>query len=199
MAKVSTTTTVIKTPEGRASFASVFEKASYGDAKPAYEITLLFPKGTDISALKVAASNAAINKWGDKVVAIKPRSPLRDGDGVKQNGASFPEEYKGHWFVKFKSYNKPGVVDRKGLKPLEDESEFYSGCWCKVSAVPYAYGGPGTTYTPGVSFWLNNILKTRDDDPFSGRVSADDEFAEDNVAGDDSEVSSQGTVEDIFS
>lgn len=194
---------VIKTPEGRASFASVFEKTIFGDAKPAYEVTLLFPKGADLKALKSAAANAAKEKWGDKAAALKPRSPIRDGDGLKQTGDPHPDEYRGHWFIKFRSYNKPGIVNRIGLQPIDSEEDFYSGCWCKVTASPFAYGGPGTAYAPGVSFWLNNILKIRDDEPFSSRVAADADFAEEGEEapadnGDDAQVQTGKTVEDIF-
>lgn len=193
---------VIKTPEGRASFASVFEKTTFGDSKPAYEITLLFPKGTDLTALKAAAANAAREKWGEKTVTLKPRSPIRDGDGLKQTGEPHPDEYKGHWFIRFRSYNRPGIVDRVGLKDIDSEEEFYSGCWCKVSASPLAYGGPGTAFTPGVSFWLNNILKVRDDEPFSGRISADVEFEDECEAApadaEGTQVQTGGTVDDVF-
>lgn len=199
---MATERVVIKTPEGRASFASVFEKSVFGDGKPAYEITLLFPKGTDLTKLKVAAAYAAREKWGEKLTTLKPRSPIRDGDGLKQTGEPHPDEYKNHWFIKFRSYNKPGIVDVKGLRPIDSEEDFYSGCWCKVTASPFAYGGPGTAYTPGVSFWLNNILKVRDDEPFSGRVSANEEFAEDGeeapADGDAVQVQTEETANDIF-
>lgn len=205
---------VIKTPEGRVSFASVFEKSVFGDGKPAYELTLLFPKGTDMTALKALAAQAARDQWGEKlkdtvvagkvtVQAIKPRSPVRDGDGIKQTGEPHPDEYKAHWFIKFRSYNRPGIVDRVGLEPITSEEGFYSGCWAKVTASPFAYGGPGTAYTPGVSFWLNNILKVRDDEPFSGRVAADADFAEDGEEAPTGDVSPRvqtggETADDVF-
>jgi hypothetical protein len=192
---------VVKTPEGRVSFPSVFEKTSYDDSKPAYELTLLIPKGTDISALQALAGEIAKEAWGDKVAALKPRNPIRDGDGVKQTGEPFPDEYKGHWFIKAKSYNRPGIVNKIGLEPIVSEEIFYAGCWAKITVTAFAYGGPGTKYTPGVSFWLNNIMKTRDDDPFSGRTSADTDFAEDSeeAPASDVDVKAGESAESVWS
>lgn len=70
--------------------------------------------------------------------------------------------------------HKPGVVDAS-LAPITDESEIYSGMWGRVSMTAFIYDYKGTK---GVSFGLNNVMKTRDDEPFGGASSAASDFGE---------------------
>ena len=182
----------VMSPEFRVSFASVFEARSFedkGDKK--FELTALFPKTTDLSALKTLARTAAVDKWGDKMPGDL-RSPFRDGSEKPDL-----EGYADHIFVKMTTKQRPGVVDQ-GVQPIIEPSDFYSGCYARASVTAYAYGGPGTKYRPGVAFGLQNVQKLRDGDPFSGRSNPEEDFepvATDVTGGGTDATSSD---EDIF-
>lgn len=148
------------------------------DAKQAkkYSVTLLFPKGTDLLAMKKAAMDAAREKWGAKVPA--ETDPIKFWDAMKakgkfktpfRNGAEKDhlEGYEdGVTFVRFSGKNKPRVVDQKRVDIGEEE--FYSGCWAHLTYTVFAYENSGNA---GVSFGLVNVQKLKDDEPFSGGVS----------------------------
>lgn len=162
-------TATLVTPEGRVSFPHVFKPSAFSpEQEPKYSLTLLFPKGTDLTPLRQAAVKAAKEKWGDNIPK-NLRNPIRDGDEKDL------DSYAGMMFISTISKQKPSVVDRN-VQPILEQGEFYAGCWAKVSVRPYAYGGPGTKYRAGVSFGLQNIQKIRDDEPFSGRTTAEDDF-----------------------
>lgn len=186
----------LKTPEGRVSFPKVFEKSDYSGK---FELTLVFPKSTDITPLINAARDTAVAKWGDKIPAGL-RSPFRKcGSKPETYGEDFdPEDI----FIAFRSQNRqPGVVDA-AVQPIMDQSEFYPGCWARVSTNAYAYDKRGNK---GVGFGLINIQKVRDDEPLAASaVKAEDDFdplagsSEDPTAYDvDSDDIFGGTTEDI--
>ena len=58
----------------------------------------------------------------------------------------------------------------------------YSGCWAYLSVTSFAYDNE----SKGVSFFLNNIMKARDDESFgAGSSTPDEDFAEVEVDEDD--------------
>ncbi len=155
------------TPVGRVSFPYVFEKNDYNDP-PKYELTLLFPPGTDLTELKNAARAAVKAKWGDKVPKGL-RSPFRDA--AEKDGL---DGYSPGWtFIAFRTTRRPGVVDAN-VQPIIDAEEFYAGCWARVTCNPYAYQRKGNC---GVAFGLNNIQKMKEDESFQGGSRAEDDFA----------------------
>lgn len=153
-------------PVGRVSFPYVFEKNDYNDP-PKYELTLLFPPGTDLSELKNAARAAVKEKWGDSVPKGL-RNPFRDaGD---KNGL---DGYEPGWtFVAFRTTRRPGVVDQH-VQPIIDVEEFYPGCWARVTCNPYAYARKGNC---GVAFGLGNVQKMKEDESFQGGSKAEEDF-----------------------
>jgi len=166
----------MNTPKGRVSFPNVF-KPRYNELskKEEYSITLLFSKDADLSALKEEAAKACAEKWGqDKTKWPKNlRSPFRDQvekmkDGVMPTGCE-----AGAMFMNLKSKQKPIVVDQK-VQVILDETEFYPGCWAIASVHCYAYDQAGNR---GVSFSLNNIQKVAEGEKFSGRSTAEADFA----------------------
>ena len=59
--------TKVLTKVFRASFVSVFKKRAFDDGDtPKYELTMLFPKSTDLSELKRVAKLAEREKFGKK-------------------------------------------------------------------------------------------------------------------------------------
>lgn len=158
-------------PIGRVSFPSVFELNEY-KGKKNYQVTLLFDKDTDLSAMKAAARAAIKEKWGDN----PPKNidnPFRDGN----EKADERPEYKDKVSVRFKrgeKFGAPQVVSASKRPITQSDGSFYAGCWARVSYSVFCWeeGKNG-----GVSFGLNNIQKVRDDEPFSASQSnPDDDF-----------------------
>jgi hypothetical protein len=188
----------LRTPLFRAAFCSVFAKRAYEEGEPKFEITFLFPKdGKDkanLATLKKAAHAAALEKWGSKEKIPKGlKSPFRDGDETEWDG------FAGHTFVRASSLYRPKVINREGVELMTDE-EFYAGCWAYATVNAYAYDTKGNK---GVSFGLQNLLFVRDDEPFSGRSSAEDDFSdliEEGAGGEEGGDAAPGSDdEDIFS
>ena len=157
----------------RLSYTHVFAKHSpNGDpADGKYQTNVLIPK-TEKETLKAinAAIEAAkqqgiVSKWGGKT----PKNlsmPLNDGDDKED------ELYENHFFVNAKANTRPGIVDRN-KQPIVDEEEMYSGVWAIVSITFFPYEVSGNK---GVACGLNNLMKWKDDDRLSGRVSAEADF-----------------------
>lgn len=160
---------MVKTPEFRVSFPQVFKaKAMDENSDAKFSLVMLFDKGTDLKKLKQIAGAAVKEKWGDK----KPktlRNPFRDASDKDYEGYD-----DGMIYITASSKMRPGVINKKG-SDLDSEEQFYGGCYAQATVVAYAYDVKGNK---GVAFGLRNVLKTRDGDPFSGRTSANDDFAD---------------------
>jgi len=161
----------VLTPEFRVSFAYVFRpsKPMAGDENkdPKYTITMLFPKGADLSALKKAAQQAAIDKWGADKVPKGLRSPFRD-----QGEKDYAGYEAGAIFINATSKQKPGLVDAR-MNDIIEEKDFYSGCYAHATVRAFAYDNKGNR---GVAFGLQNIQKLRDGEPLGGRTRPTDDF-----------------------
>jgi len=174
------------TAEARLSFPNLFtpHKMEGSNGEPKYDCVLLFPKATDLSALKAEASRAIREKWGDKKPA-NLRSPFRDGDEKELDG------YAGCIYIRVSSKQKPGIVD-ENVQPIIDPAAIYAGCYVRASVRAYAYDSNGNR---GVAFGLQNIQKVRDGAPFGGGSRAEDDF--EAVAGAAAKPVS-GTADDDF-
>jgi len=186
----------LRTPLFRAAFASVFKTRTYEEGTPKYEITFLFPKAgkdkADLTTMKAAVKTAALNHWGSKEKIPKGlKSPFRDGDDTEWDG------FAGHTFVRASSLYRPKVINREGVELMTDE-EFYAGCWAYATVNAYAYDTKGNK---GVSFGLQNLLFVRDDEPFSGKSSAEDDFSDliEEGSTDDEAAPPIGDDDDIYS
>lgn len=167
------------TPEFRGSFVHILQphapKAAPGEAqqKPRYQITIPLPKGDKFwPQVEKLVTDTAVAKWGK--IPPKLKNPIKDGDAEDR------EEFKGKLTIQATSNNKPDIVD-KALSPIMDPNEIYSGAWYRASIRAYAWEHP--TGGKGVSIALDNVMKIRDDEAFSGRSSAGDDFAD--IAADD--------------
>lgn len=165
------------TPEFRVSYAHVFKPHQFKPAdKPKYSVTMLFPKSTDMSVLKLIIKHAKIdffgpNKedWPDGII-----SPIQDGDIPDKKTGLVKEGYKGHWAIKATTNEDqpPQVVDAK-LQKIIDPRVFYSGCY--AFAYVYAYGWEYGDKV-GVSLILDGVQKSRDGKPFGGKKAANQMF-----------------------
>lgn len=163
------------TPKARAVYAFVFKPrpSQKEGGEPKYSVTLVFPKTTDLSKLKAAAQAAAQNKWGDRYKKMKLDSPFHNGneERVNDDGEVDPV-FKNSTFLTARSTQQPGIVD-ENADAIMDQSEFYSGCYCRASLYAFAYDNSGKK---GVSFLLNNIQKLADGEKLTNRLSAEEEF-----------------------
>ena len=167
------------TPEFRGSFVHILEphaiKGVEG-AKARYQITIPLPKKhafwQELNALVEETGKA---KWGK--IPPKMKSPIKNGDEEDR------PEFAGCYSVQATSNNKPGIVDA-ALKPIMDANEIYSGAYYRASIRAYAWEHP--TGGKGVSIALDNIMKVKDGEAFSGRTEASDDFA--NFAKEDADL-----------
>jgi hypothetical protein len=163
------------TPEFRASFPQVFRaKRNDLNGKDEYSIVALFPKGADLSGLNAQIAAAAAEKFGaDKSKWPKGmRNPIRDQSEKEKDGKLPDGMEAGAKFITLRSTQRPGLVDGN-RQAIIDESDFYAGCFARAQVRAYAYDQKGNK---GVAFGLQNLQKTRDGDPLSGRQKAEDAF-----------------------
>lgn len=161
-----------RTPEFRVSYPHVFKaQSSFEGQDEKYSITMLFSKKTDLTKMKRAAHNAAVEKWGaDKTKWPKKfKWPFRDGAEREDT-----KGYKNCIFVAASSKTKPGLLDR-AKNPIEEPADFYAGCYAHCTLIAFAFDKGGNR---GVGFALQNIQKLRDGEPLSARKSAEEEFEE---------------------
>jgi hypothetical protein len=181
----NTSATKVVTGEVRLSYVHLWEPySSKPDQEAKYSVALLIPKEDKATLSKIRKAQAAaleqgLSKFGGK----KPpnlKNTLRDGD--EEMDLEKNPEYAGHYFMNVNSKTKPGIVDR-AVKPIEDSSEVYSGCYARVSINAFAYNTSGNK---GISFGLNHVQKLRDGDFLGGRSKAEDDF--DEVEPDDGDL-----------
>lgn len=150
--------------QGRLSYANLLEpRASEGSDEKFYSCVVLIDKN-DTDSIKAieAATDAAIKKgvvtkWGGKTPR-KIEKPLRDGDEKEA------EEFHGKYYFNCKSRRPVHVVNLKNQVIL-DANEVYSGMWGIVNINMFPYAASGNN---GVGAGLNAVMKTADDEPFSG-------------------------------
>lgn len=165
----------------RFSYLHVFEPHSFEtDKEPRYSASIIIPKSDTklVEQVKKAiqdAYNAAVTeRWGGKKPPMDKATCLRDGDEPNADGEVRDAAYSGCYFLNAKSRQQPGVVD-KSRQPILNSEEFYSGCWGYASI---AFSGFENNGNKGISCFLNNLMKTKDDEPLGGaRTSAADDFA----------------------
>ena len=107
-------------------------------------------------------------KWPDQSVWQRLYQPLRKGSEKPGIDGITPDCR----FARAKSNNKPEVIG-PDKRPLTDQSKIYGGCYARASVTAYAFENE----TKGVALALNNVMKTRDGEPFGSRTNAADDFA----------------------
>jgi hypothetical protein len=175
-----------KTPKGTVAFPVLANpKAPKGSNNPEnlqYSVVLLFTeeatKTPEFTALKKAVVDTCVEALGrDKAALLIKDNKIKLGIRYDVESSGFPPEYK--CFVRMKSKNKPGMVDRfadpKTGKPIPitDPSDLYAGSEARA-LVSLKYwdvdGGKAVTW------YLNHIQKTGEGDRIDGRVAAEDAF-----------------------
>lgn len=167
---MSNTNVVTKTPV-RLSYAFLNNPRKNDDGTDGkYGAMLIIPK-TDTATVKQlndAIEAARVVGLAKGITKAKNfPSPLRDGDGQKPRGGEYGPECKGCWVLNTSSKNKPKVVDRR-VQPILDPDEIYSGMW---AIVDINFACFQMTSNAGISCYLNNVQKIRDDTPLGGAAS----------------------------
>lgn len=160
----------------RFSYANVYQPVSINGSDLKYSISIIIPK-SDKKAIKQVkdAIQKAINENKDKFGGKVPsnlKTPLRDGDIDREDDEAYADSY----FINANSKLKPGIVDTD-LNPIMDQTEFYSGCYGRVSLTFYAFNVNGNK---GIAAGLQNLMKTDDGEPLGGRVSAEADFSDES-------------------
>lgn len=164
---MSNTNIVTKSPV-RLSYCFLLEPRKNDDGSDGkYGAMLIIPKSDTATVKQIneaidAARKVAQAKGVKNAQNLK--SPLRDGDGQRPNGGKYGPECKGCYVMNATSKRKPGIVNRK-VQPILDPAEIYSGMWAIVDLNFGAYSYNGNS---GVSAYLNNIQKVRDDEALGG-------------------------------
>jgi hypothetical protein len=159
----------ITTPVFRGSFVTLFNPRAMGDDDPKYSITIVLPKDSPFwDKLDKITDKCAKRKWD--TIPKKLDTTVKDGDESEY------EEWEGCYAVPARSLDKPGIVDAD-CEPITDRSEVYSGAHYRAVIRVYAWFYPKAN-KKGVSLQLDNVMKVKDDEPFSGRSSATDDFAD---------------------
>ena len=166
------TSTKVITGKVRFSYANVWQPKSINGGEEKYSVSLIIPKKdkqtiAEIQAAIELAKKEGATKFGGKVPASL-KLPLRDGDVDRQDD----EAYKGCYFLNANSKDRPGIVDQN-VKPILDQSEFYSGCFGRASITFYAFNQNGNK---GVACGLQNLQKLADGEQLGGRSRAEDDF-----------------------
>lgn len=151
----------IVTPEAILCFPNLFEPTSFeGSERKTYNCVLVFPKGTDLTALKALAKEAFAEKFPSGAKG-STRNPFRDGN---ENADEWGEHFRDATFIRVSSNNKPGVADR-ARQIITDPETVYAGQIVRAAIHAYGYDTKGNK---GVSFGLDAIQIVRDGDPLGG-------------------------------
>ncbi|WP_332835617.1 DUF2815 family protein [Paenibacillus phocaensis] len=170
--------TNVTTGQVRLSFVHLFQPhANQPGQEPKYSTTILIPK-SDVATMQ--RINAAIEAAAQKGVAgiwngARPpqlKTPIWDGDGVRQNGEPFGPECKGHWVLTASSKQQQAIVD-VNLNPIINQSEVYSGMYARVNINFFPFSNSGNR---GIGAGLGPVQKLADGEPLGGRVTAEQAF-----------------------
>ena len=168
--------------EVRFSYVHVWEPESInGSDEKKYSVSILISKKDKaiVEQVKKAINEAikeGLSRLGGKVPP-NMKMPLRDGDEERPDD----EDYAGCYFLNANCKTKPGIIDRR-KQPIEDTTEFYSGCYGYASVSFYAFNTSGNK---GIACGLNNLMKTRDGENLGGRAKAEDDFKDIEIDDDD--------------
>ncbi|WP_010175509.1 DUF2815 family protein [Bacillus coahuilensis] len=163
----------------RFSYANVHQPVSVNGSDLKYSLSIIISKSDKKTIKKIndaiqKATQENKDKFGGKVPS-NLKTPLRDGDVDREDDDAYTDAY----FINANSKIKPGIVDAD-LNPMIDQSEFYSGCYGRVSLTFYGFNVNGNR---GIAAGLQNVMKTEDGEPLGGRSSAENDFSDEE--GDD--------------
>lgn len=205
--KVEITDKKLTTGKFRLSYPHLFKPKAFKGQEPKYSLTMLFNADDDLSQLKIAAENAAIEKWGadKKQWPSKKTKSKKTGQIInkcivkmpfKDGEVEHPDkpEYEGVIFANASSKKPPAVISQS-KEPLT-ETGIKAGDYARASLIAFAYEGEGSY---GVSFALLGVQKIKTGEALGGGNAANDfdevEFDEDEEM--ESEETSEEDDEEV--
>lgn len=183
----------VRTARGKLSYPAIFQPSVQqnedGSERRKYGTSLLFPKGTDLSALEEAVDLVAKERFGPDVAKKYPklRKPFLKTSDFPNIGAD-AEQYPVLIRTSANTeYGRPGVVDAQNRAVNEDRADqVYAGRFARLTISVFAYDRAGNK---GVSFGLSNVQLLDDDEPLSAmRRAAESEFEAVPISGDASDM-----------
>ncbi len=179
----------VRTPVFRVSFPKVFEPEKTATGNDKYSLVMLFDKKEDLTELNAMIKRVVLEKYpdgdlpkcADGTPFIEPR---KDGDDRDYAG------YPGSWVYTASSQFPPGILGEDKL-PIMNQREFYAGCYAIATVNAYCWEHKKKF---GVSVGLQNLMKIKDGESLAGGASAESDFAEIDLPGDETaEVAGGGT------
>lgn len=175
----------ILTPEFRLSFCNLFLPKADMNGVVRFQMEMLFPKAAGASQFKdmkdlydEALANAKFSGAGPAPRSFK--DAIIDGNSKKQDGRH------GMWMVKANASaeingrpNAPRVLLASRMPATQ--KDVYEGCWCRaiISAYTYEARKDGKANAPiisrGAAYNMLTVQKVRDDKPFAGFVTEDEQ------------------------
>jgi len=147
-----------------------------------YSVSAIIPKSDKATlkkitdAIELAKQTGKDSKFAGKIPA-NLKTPLRDGDAERPED----EAYAGAMFMNCHATTQPGIVDAQ-RNPILDKDEVYSGAFGYLNITLYPYNAGGAK---GIAAGFNHLMKTKDGERLSGRVSVDSAFEDVEVDSND--------------
>jgi hypothetical protein len=167
----------------RFSYLHVWEPQAIEEGQPKkFSCSAIIPKSDKAlikkiqGAIELAKLNGKDSKFAGKIPP-NLKTPLRDGDEDR----SEDENYANSMFVSCHSTTRPGIVNANRQQIL-DQDEIYSGAYGYLNITLYPYNAAGSK---GIAAGLNHVMKTKDGEPFSTKISVDSAFEDVEIETDD--------------
>ena len=167
----------------RFSYLHVWEAVSIEEGSPKkFSVSAIIPKSDKETIKKIQAAIEAAkamgkdSKFAGKIPA-NLKTPLRDGDAERPDD----EAYKNAVFMNCHATTRPGVVDA-ARNPIIEQDEVYSGAYGYLNITLYPFNAGGSK---GIAAGFNHLMKTKDGERLSGRVSVDEAFGDVDTAAED--------------
>lgn len=175
----------ILTAEFRLSFCNLFQAKANMNGIVRYEMEMLFPRSAGTAQFR-----DMLELYNDALASAKfsgpgptPRSfkdAIIDGNSKKQEGRH------GMWMIKANASaeingrpNAPRVLLANRMPATS--KDVYEGCWCRAILTAYPYEARkdgkanGSIINRGAAFNMMTVQKVRDDKPFAGFVTDEEQ------------------------
>lgn len=180
----------VRTVPFRMSFPNILEpREDEETGRKTFQLTMLYPPGTDLTPFKLALRAAMADKFGaddSKWPRCKRGTKEVIRDFAEYNASSkkpLAGDWKGWTMIRANSAEKypPGVVgptrDANGKFPtITDGREVYGGRWARATIDAYHFDGKKND---GVTFGLKNVQLLKADKSFSAAATAPEEDFDD--------------------
>jgi len=167
-----------------------------GNERESYGCAALIPPGAERAPYDMACKRFGESLGAETYRKLKRKNPLREQDEKVDDYDGFEE---GGLFFNTTTKFKPTVTGRN--KEEIDVSQFYSGCYARLTLRPYAYGVGNdrkkTKGNSGIGLGIYAVQFIRDGDPLGGG-GADTDSAFEDEGEDDGMMDTEGEDENEF-